>query len=424
MMLGLRGLPPYDPERDPNGAALATALALYFDHIFFLEIVDLTDIPNPEAFTTTIDRLNERFDERFAKDRLLERASARGVPITWREQLTIDFARELLEKISFYDQYEPLINASVFIRSTVGERQSSPGKVSDGEFLDAMFRVFSGSSAGWSDNAAALLAVDGLNATMPDDMASTIFLFGDWLSRQSLDRFREWNVAIDSAERNVFAVGYLTGMLFSIFVRSVIADLTHRPVIAFYELHARLRHVLLEAVAPLRTQRSSHEEATHLVANDLVNHALMRLPSIIPRSTSAILEVRELLHEPLTEFRSRAKRIAEHMVLDLKLTEQDIASAAARELTEPLEDLKARLAKPSRMLARNLLSNTAILSTGVTLLASVAWKTPGALSAALPLMSAILASTAKTWVDRKDAIDTSGVSFLLRMESLTTRRSA
>lgn len=216
----------------------------------------------------------------------------------------------------------------------------------------------------------------------------------------------------DAARKGEF---FREAFLLDVHYQTVLSTILSLPVVSFDEAHLRLRgNYAAKLSAPLVTEeRAAGPEnlAIHLVAE-----TLSKMPAIIPRSTEAILELRQNLAEELAEFRQSIRNVASDLIhTSGPVTQKQIEYAVDKNFARPLDKLTRRLAHPNRDLRRSLVTTPAVM-TGAVSFVLTTMTTGGSLSSSLFLAAAgaALSAAVKARIDRKKEEEQSGVAFLLK----------
>lgn len=151
------------------------------------------------------------------------------------------------------------------------------------------------------------------------------------------------------------------------------------------------------------------------LAHGLTATVLRKIPLVMPKSTDALLEIRQALSDELHEFRAALDDIAADLAHAKKgdVTNYDIEYEVDVRIQRPLRRLERRLEKPGLEIGKNLLSTGSFISQAVSF--GIATMTNlGAIGTPLLTLGAgLLAAAFQTKTKRAEAIRDSGLSFII-----------
>lgn len=317
------------------------------------------------------------------------------------------------EYSSFLNDYDPLIKNSVLrtvslSRLTRAAREhASDESERDALQMRSVLAGFISATPGWIDwaNSASEVA----HASLIDMNASGSLGLSMYYWRHQLLHDPEFLSKADDKSR----FEYLQAVFrFDSFLQATLSQVMQMPVVGLCDEHLQVRERHLAKTRPRETPEAD-QLALRLVARVLTN-----LPSVIPRSPEAILELRHSLADELGEFRQGVRDATNDMMYqfgDEGPSEADIDQVAQRTFVRPLRDISKRLERPGRQLLANLASSEAMLTSTVVLSTGILNHAQGLANLALGASVALLASAAATWKERKSIEqEKPNVAFLLK----------
>lgn len=409
-------LAPLPDAGQPNARAIETAATLlYFETVTVGRLGDPGDMElgSPEEALEEVERIKQRRGAR-AVSAFNQEGKFSGLNL--EEVAALSFVRYWYDVAKFHKNYGSLIDADVVrpvsltgITNDLILNAESVG--SDIEWLN-MKSVLAGFVAKhdafkrWPNNRtereifeAALLDADGLGMTC-------------WYLRAIIG---QTNPALlqseDVARQGEF---FREAFLLDVHHQTVLSAILALPIVSFDEAHLKLRG---NYAAKLSTTLAAEEGMAGLesLAIQLVAETLGQMPTIMPRSTEAILELRQTLAEELAEFRQGIRNAASDLIhASGPITQKLIAYTVEKNFARPLDNLTRRLAHPNRELLRSLLTTPAAMGGAVSFAVASIGTGGNLLSLFAAAAGAVLSAAAKARIDRKKDVEQSGVAFLLR----------
>lgn len=207
------------------------------------------------------------------------------------------------------------------------------------------------------------------------------------------------------------------------FAQSFLSQALGVPLVSDDESHYAVR-----AMSPILSSLSTQENDTRadIALKTFAGSMLATLPSVLPKSFKAILDIRDFFSDDLLEFRERIQLVVKKLFHDTseQPSQQKIQELVSDQFLEPLRAIEKQLAKPTRRLAINLLGSGPLIGGGIALMSSLL--IGGSLSipaAGAGVLTAGLAASLRTTLEEWHTIDNSKVAFLLKAKRYLEKRS-
>ena len=225
---------------------------------------------------------------------------------------------------------------------------------------------------------------------------------------------------LSRTDRETKAYHWRTAFLLDLFSQTLVSAKLDLLLTSFSDVHFALRNRCISKLQK-PSETASTARSTEALGQQLFSQTLVALPAVLPTSPEAILLVRQKLADELQEFRGTVRDLAEEIKQSdsASLTDKDIANSVRKHFVKPIESLQRKLARPSRDLARNLISSEAVVGGLVTSLSvSKGFGASDICAAVLTLAVPTLTASVKTIIDRQKEVEQSGLAFLMKAQQM------